>query len=260
MIRADHRGSGSSQRDVSRQGVDAWVEDVEAVVDAAELSRPFIVLGVSQAGAASGAHVARHPDRVSHLVSFGGGRNGARASGVPALIAYHEASVELMRVGWRGAFPGARILVTTGLIADATTEESAWFEQMLPRAMTMEDAVRFANAVADVDVRDVLPTIRTRTLVAHTAQDTANPPERGRKFAASIPGAQYVELPGKNHLLFPRDPGFHLFLKLLREFVADTDVPADPLACLSARERDILDAVTTATAGRAFADRGRSPV
>jgi DNA-binding NarL/FixJ family response regulator len=121
--------------------------------------------------------------------------------------------------------------------------------------MTMEDAVRFSEAVAELDIRAILPLVRTPTLVMHTAHDAANPAKRGRKFASSIPDAQYVELPGKNHVLFPRDPGFHLLIKLLLEFIDDTKLTADPLACLSSRERDILDAVCEGLSNEAIAVR-----
>jgi alpha/beta hydrolase fold len=70
VVRYDQRGCGLSDREVDRLSLDAWVEDLEAVVDATGLER-FPLLGLSQGGAIAIAYAVRHPDRVSHLCSWG---------------------------------------------------------------------------------------------------------------------------------------------------------------------------------------------
>ena len=69
-IRYDQRGCGLSDRDVTDLSLDAWVGDLEAVVDALGLKR-FPLFGMSQGGAVAIAYAARHPERVSHLVFAG---------------------------------------------------------------------------------------------------------------------------------------------------------------------------------------------
>ena len=71
MLRHDERANGLSDWDVYDLSLDAFVCDLETVVDAAGLER-FPLLGVSQGCAISIAYAARHPERVSHLVLYGG--------------------------------------------------------------------------------------------------------------------------------------------------------------------------------------------
>jgi class 3 adenylate cyclase len=57
----------------------------------------------------------------------------------------------------------------------------------------------------DIDVRSVLPAIRVPTLVLHRVDDPIIPVDAGRYFAAHIPGAKYIELPGDDRLWFAGD-------------------------------------------------------
>jgi pimeloyl-ACP methyl ester carboxylesterase len=71
LIRYDARGNGLSDRDVEEVSFETFVTDLESVVDAAGLER-FGLLGISQGCAVSIAYTVRHPQRVSHLILFGG--------------------------------------------------------------------------------------------------------------------------------------------------------------------------------------------
>ena len=75
LLRYDVRGNGASDWDVPEISFDAWVRDLETVVDAAEAEH-FVLLGISQGCAVSIAYAVKHPDRVSHLVLYGGTRSG----------------------------------------------------------------------------------------------------------------------------------------------------------------------------------------
>jgi pimeloyl-ACP methyl ester carboxylesterase len=85
LVRYDARGNGLSDRDVDEISFDAFVRDLETVVDAAGLTR-FALLGISPGCAVSVAYAVRHPERVSHLILYGGfalgwnrrGRNAAQ--------------------------------------------------------------------------------------------------------------------------------------------------------------------------------------
>src|SRR5205085_8443802 len=76
LIRADARGNGLSDWEVEEISLDLWVSDLETLVEQVGLRR-FPLLGVSQGCAISIAYAARHPDRVSHLVLYGGFALGA---------------------------------------------------------------------------------------------------------------------------------------------------------------------------------------
>jgi pimeloyl-ACP methyl ester carboxylesterase len=81
-IRCDQRGCGLSDADVREYSLDAWVADLEAVVDGLGLQR-FPPIGMSQGGAIAGACAARHPQRVSRLVLIGASARGAHARDLP---------------------------------------------------------------------------------------------------------------------------------------------------------------------------------
>src|SRR6266511_4631487 len=71
LIRYDARGNGLSDWEVEELSLDAWVSDLETVVDAVGVKR-FPLLGISQVCAISIAYAVRHPERVSHLILYGG--------------------------------------------------------------------------------------------------------------------------------------------------------------------------------------------
>src|SRR5262249_50053453 len=99
LIRYDERGCGLSDHDVDFS-FDAWLADLEAVVDAAGLDR-FALLGMSQGGGGSSAYAARHPERVMHLVlvnSYLRGRSLRASTDTERRDA--ELQVEMAVVGW----------------------------------------------------------------------------------------------------------------------------------------------------------------
>jgi class 3 adenylate cyclase len=71
--------------------------------------------------------------------------------------------------------------------------------------------------VAKMDVWALRPTVRVPTLVVQHADDALIPPAWGRYVADHIPGAKYVELPGRNvyHFVEPWRPSFHEIAEFL---------------------------------------------
>ena len=106
MVRYDERGCGLPDWAVEDFSLQAWVGDLEAVVDAADLER-FALLGISHGGPIVIAYAARHPERVSHLVLYG---TYARGRLMRSAQAREEAEllVSLVRVGWGQANPAFR--------------------------------------------------------------------------------------------------------------------------------------------------------
>jgi pimeloyl-ACP methyl ester carboxylesterase len=99
LVRYDERGNGLSDRQVDDLSFEAMVVDLEGIVDAAQLDR-FTLLGISQGCAISIAYAVKHPERLSHLVLYGGYAQGWRARGDPDEIAQRAAMGTLMRQGW----------------------------------------------------------------------------------------------------------------------------------------------------------------
>jgi pimeloyl-ACP methyl ester carboxylesterase len=178
---------------------------------------------LSQGCAVSIAFAARHPDRVSHLILYGGFAVGTNKS--PNLTAADQerfaAMKTLVKLGWGSDDPTFRQIFTSLMMPTATREQSDAFNELQRLSGSPEVAVRYLEAVADLDVRELLPQIKAPTLVMHVRDDRRIPIELGREVAAGIPGARFVALPGKNHILLEHDPGVVPFFEELSDFLKD---------------------------------------
>jgi class 3 adenylate cyclase/pimeloyl-ACP methyl ester carboxylesterase len=220
LIRYDARGNGLSDRTVEDISFDAFVGDLEAVVDAAKVPR-FALLGISQGCSIAVAYAVRHAERVSHLILYGGyalGRNKRARSA--AEREENAAMLALMRLGWGKENPAFRQLFTSQFMPGATKEQADWFNELQRMTVTPEVAVRFLEAVGETDVTALLPQVRVPTLVMHARDDARVPFDAGRRMAAAIPGAEFVPLQGRNHVFLETDPAFGQFLEHTRSFLA----------------------------------------
>ncbi len=111
LIRYDERGNGLSDWGVEDISFDAFVQDLETVVDAAGVER-FPLLGISQGCAVSIAYAVRHPERVNHLILYGGFARGRRMRGDSDEIEQAQAMATLIRQGWGADNPAFRQLIT----------------------------------------------------------------------------------------------------------------------------------------------------
>ena len=213
------RGNGLSDLNVDDISFEAFVSDLETVVDAAGLDR-FALLGISQGSRVSVTYAARHPERVSHLVLHGGSPGSSRRRGTPEQIEQAHAMTTLMRHGWGQDNPAFRQLFTSRLIPGATMEQMQWFNDLQKNTTTPENAVRIRQAFSDVDVSGLLPEITVPTLVINCRDDAAVPFDEGRKLAAMIPGAQFVALDSQNHILLEDEPAWPRFLEAINGFLA----------------------------------------
>ena len=218
LIRYDARGNGLSDWQVSDFSFEAFVSDLEAVVNASGAQR-FALLGVSQGCAVSVAYAVRNPERVSHMVFLGGFTRGSCKRGSPAVESRMAALETLMRQGWGRSNAAFRQLFTTLFIPDATAEEMHAFNELQRRTTSPENAAKILNAVNLFDVEDLLPQVRVPTLVMHARYDAVQPFEEGRKLAAKIPGARFVPLESRNHLPLSHDPAWDRFMSELNAFL-----------------------------------------
>jgi DNA-binding SARP family transcriptional activator/pimeloyl-ACP methyl ester carboxylesterase len=209
LIRYDERASGLSDWDVPSMSLDAWVADLEAVVEACGLER-FPLLGISQGCAVCIEYAARHPERVTGLVLHGGYAAGWRAdpSYGPADVARRDASIEIVRFGWGEDTPAYRQMFTQTFIPGGTPEEISWFNELERRTVSPENAARFMEAFARIDVRARLAEVHAPTLVLHARGDQRISYHKGMELAAGIPGARFVLLESENHLVLEHEPAF----------------------------------------------------
>jgi pimeloyl-ACP methyl ester carboxylesterase len=220
LIRYDARGNGLSDRVVDDISFDAFVSDLEVVVDAAQLTR-FALLGISQGCAVSIAYAVRHPERVSHLILYGGFAVGRHKRACTAAEKEEDAAMlTLMRVGWGKENPAFRQLFTSQFIPGGTKEQADWFNELQRMTVSSDVAARITTVAGDTDVTALLPQVRVPTLVLHARDEARVPFEAGRRMAAAIPGARLVALTGRNHLFLETEPAFGQFLEQTRAFLA----------------------------------------
>jgi pimeloyl-ACP methyl ester carboxylesterase/DNA-binding CsgD family transcriptional regulator len=220
LVRYDERGTGMSDRNAKDLSFEAWVRDLEAVADAANLDR-FTLFAMSQGGAVAVAFAARNPKRVDKLILHGSYARGWLNRDLTAAQKEEEkVLIDMMRVGWSQQNPAFRQVFARQLFPDANPEKLNALEEQMFLSATSETASRLESEMHSVDVRQLAPRIQAPTLIFHSRQDGAVPFEEGVLLASLIPGAQFVPLESKNHLLTEQEPAWVEFQKNFRNFLA----------------------------------------
>jgi pimeloyl-ACP methyl ester carboxylesterase/class 3 adenylate cyclase len=209
LILFDKRGTGMSDPVPVQQlpTIEERMDDVRAVMDAAGSERAALV-GVSEGGPMNLVFAATHPDRTAAMVIIG---TYARIAWAPDYTFgtkpdVWNALLERMEQGW-----GKGVLLSAfaqSLANDAAARESwARFQR---QAASPGAAVALLRTVYEIDTRPILPVIRVPTLILHRTDDRMVPVEHARYLAQHIPGAKYVELPGKDHFFWTGDADAYL--------------------------------------------------
>ena len=242
LVRFDQRGCGLSDRSVSEISFEAWVRDVEAVVDAVQLER-FAILGVSQGAAIAVACAARHPERVSHLILYGGYANGWANRDITAFEREKLNTLgKLIELGWSGRDPSLRQVFTMQLMPGASTEQARALNELMHLSASTETAMQIYHAFNSFDVREEATLVRCPTLVMHVTGDRRVPFEDGRTLASLIPGARFVPLDSNNHLLLPAEPAMARFFDAIDQFIPRRNASIK-FAGLTSREHAVLEHV-----------------
>jgi pimeloyl-ACP methyl ester carboxylesterase len=218
LIRYDARGNGLSDWEVPEISFEAFVRDLETVVAATGIER-FPLFGISQGCAVSIAYAVRHPERVSHLILYGGYARGRNMRGSQREIELGDAVLTLMRQGWGQESPEFRMIYTSRFVPGATAEQMQWFNDLQRMTASPENAVQIRAAMDRIDVSDLLPEVAVPTLVMHCRGDAAAPFEEGRRMAAGIRGSHFVALEGRNHLILQSDPCWGRFVEEIKSFL-----------------------------------------
>jgi len=219
LLRYDGRGNGLSEWDVDDMSFEAWVRDLETVVDAAGLEQ-FVLLGQSQGGAVSIEYAARHRKRVSHLVLCGAYARGAYHRGSAEAVEIRNALETLVQLNWGKTNPAFLNTVTSMYIPEySSSEEQEWFRDLQSVSVSTANLVEFMRSCDAINVRDVLPKVSVPTIVFHCAKDKIAPMDEGRILAAEIPGARFVPLVSGNHILMAEEPAWKVFREELAAFL-----------------------------------------
>jgi len=218
LVRNDERGCGMSDRSVGDLSSDRWQDDLESLIGAVAPREPFILMGISQGTGPCLAYAAQHPERVSHLVLYGGYVRGWFRRGDPDRSRAYQAIVDLARSGWGKDGHAFRQVFVSRYLPGATAEQMDWFNELCRKTTSAENAAKLMEARARMDVADVLKTVRTRTLIAHARDDQVVPIEEARLIASGVAGAEFLELDAKNHILLEGEPAWKRFCAAFLEF------------------------------------------
>ena len=221
LIRYDERGNGLSDRTIADFSFDAWVRDLETLVDELDLAH-FPLIGLSQGCAVAIAYAARHPERVTRLVLYGGYARGrlVRAKTPEELDEAHFL-INSMPLGWARDNPAFRQFFATIFLPEGTPEQHRWFSELQRVTTTPENGVRLRQAAGEIDVTQLARTVQTPALVLHATGDAAVPFDEGREMAALLPNSRFVSLDSRNHILLADEPAFQRFLAETRNFLRE---------------------------------------
>ncbi|MDX6441150.1 MAG: hypothetical protein QOE43_879 [Gaiellaceae bacterium] len=220
LIVFDKRGTGLSDRVRGVPDLETRIEDVHAIMDAVG-SKRAAVLGYSEGAAMAALYAATYPRRTIALVLYGsffgtGGRKSLFGTGGPR----EAEQVEEVGRRWGTQAYCAELLRED---APSLSEDEAfarWYAARLRLSVSPAGAVALTKMSWDTDVRSVLPSIRVPAVVLHRTGDRACSVDAARAGAAAIPGAEFVELPGDDHLPWVGDSA--ALVSEIRRFLEET--------------------------------------
>ena len=243
VLRYDQRGTGLSDWQVDDISFDAWVDDLERVIESAGLTR-FPMLAISQGVSIAVAYVTRNPGRVSHLILHGGYARGRRVrSDDPQVHEEAEAMARLAELGWGRADSSFRQLFTSQFLPEGTLEQQHWFNELAHISTSPVNAGRMIRVFDRIDVSALLPQVDCPTLVLHATGDLRVPFSEGRFIAGQIAQARFAPLDSVHHLMLAQDRAWPRWLDEVRDFLRSGDATSAEatFANLTARERELVE-------------------
>ncbi len=202
LILFDKRGTGLSDRVAELPTLEQRMDDVRAVMDAANCGRAAL-FGISEGAAMCAVFAATYPERTAALAIYGGYAKRLWDPEYPwaPTPAERQQFFDAIEQGWGG-------VVDLDTLAPSTIGDEQfrrWWAAYLRRSASPGAALALARMNTEIDLRAILPTIRVPTLILHRAGDLDIDVGGARYLAERISGAKYVELPGGDHLVFVGD-------------------------------------------------------
>ncbi len=204
LILFDKRGTGLSDHVPISElpTLEQRMEDVHAVMDAVGSDRA-VLIGVSEGGPMCSLFAATYPEKTTALVMIGTYAKRIKDDDYPWGVSAEDRDkfFQLMEQDW-----GKPVGIEERAPSLANDESFRdWWATYLRMGASPGAAVALTKMNAEIDVRNVLPSIRVPTLVIHREGDLCLKVEEGRYVASQIPGSKYVELGGIDHLPFVGD-------------------------------------------------------
>ena len=190
VVTFDKRGQGLSDRISGAPSLEQRMDDLRAIMSAIG-SRRAVLFAFSEGCPMSILFAATYPERVSHLVLFGGFARGADRIPEDVWLARFE-----QIIGNWGTGETIRTLVRSQAASPEAIAQFAKFERLSSSPGALRTVLSLHR---QIDVTSILPSLKIPTLVLHRRTDAQVPVALGRKLAEEIPGAQYIEYPDGDH-------------------------------------------------------------
>ena len=199
LVFFDKRGTGMSDRVSGAPTLEARMDDLRAVMDAAGSERAAVI-GWSEGVAMSALFAATYPERAWSLVLYGGCARELRATDYPWGPTEAEALQMIEDERRTSERPGFAEEIARSGMPTAGGDEIAALARLIRQSISPGAMEALDRMNIQIDVRHVLPAIRVPTLVLHNTRDQWVEVERGRDLANRIPGAEFVEFPIDGHM------------------------------------------------------------
>ncbi|HEX9124304.1 MAG TPA: alpha/beta fold hydrolase [Actinomycetota bacterium] len=232
LITLDRRGTGLSDRLSPRDlpPPEVLMEDLAVVMDAAGSERA-VLFGGSDPGCLCALFAATYPDRTAGLIAFAIAAVGTAKEDYRWLQWDQERwdrYLAEMASGWGTESYAAELFDVSAPSTVGDVEQRRWWARMQRLSASPNSATTIERIWAQIDIRPVLPTIQSPTLVLHRTGDRVEQVEAGRDFARRIPGARFVELAGEDWIIWTGDQAALLgeietFVRSIRDEQAELD-------------------------------------
>jgi pimeloyl-ACP methyl ester carboxylesterase/DNA-binding CsgD family transcriptional regulator len=245
LIRFDMRGCGLSERAPTRMSLDAWVEDIEAVVNAAGLNR-FAMMAVCTGSYAAIEYAARHSERLTHFVIYGGSVRGRLKRDLNA--AQREDALSALQV-YQSGLDGRseysvsfRRIFTVQFLPDASSEQFEAIDQIVSKRMNGTIAAQSVREFYGLDLSARARLITTSCLILHARHDILYPLAEGQRLAALIPGARFVPVESNNNTPLAEEPAWPQARDAVLGFLGNDEraIKYAGTSGLTARQLDVL--------------------
>lgn len=261
FVTYDTRGCGLSDRAAKDISLEAWVRDLEAVVDSFQLER-FPLLGISCAGATAVAYAAKHPERVSHLILFGAYSTSffSAEKASPEILEVAETLLKVAHLGWGTGGAAFRQVFVSKFMPYASSEQQHDFDEYQRVTATPEMAEKCLHAMFNINVRAQAAKVSCPTLIFHARGDQLITFHQGRKLASLIPSARFIPLESDNHVPFAGEPCWDSITKEIRAFLGEPEMSSLSVNKLTARQTQVLQQVAAGKTDKQIAKQlGLSP-
>ncbi len=218
LVRFDARCNGLSDREVADISFERFVDDLEAVFDAAQIERAP-VFAYSFGCTVAAAFAARRPDRVSGLILMSGFVEGLERRGQTRDANFQAALVTMSHEGWNDDYPSVRDHFAQAFTPEASPDDQRTFAEFMRAAIHAKDFLRIGDPVGSVEISELLPRVSCPALVMHASRERMHGAEQGRRLAAGIPNARFVGLDSANNLMPVYDSAWPTALREIKPFL-----------------------------------------